>query len=65
MWAWQQQEVRDMQDLDRAQNLADKFEAQEMYNEAQMWNAIGNVGSSISSGVGNIGKGIELDKLIG
>lgn len=65
MWAWQQQEVRDMQQLDRAQNLADKFEAQEMYNEAQMWNAIGNVGSSISSGVGNIGKGIELDKLIG
>ena len=63
MWAWQQQETRDMQQLDRAQNLADKFEAQEMYNEAQMWNAIGNVGSSLTSGMGNIAQGVELDNM--
>tara|TARA_R110000824_G_scaffold323418_1_gene510337 strand:- start:111 stop:749 length:639 start_codon:yes stop_codon:yes gene_type:complete len=61
-WAWEEQEGRDMIQLDRAQNLYDKYEAQEFYNEAQMWNAVGNTASSLTSGLGNIMQGIELDQ---
>ena len=61
-WAWEEQEGRDLMQLDRAQNLADKYEAQEFYNEAQMWNAVGNTASSLTSGLGNIMQGIELDQ---
>jgi len=61
-WAWEEQEGRDLMQLDRAQNLYDKYEAQEFYNEAQMWNAIGNTASSLTSGLGNITQGIELDQ---
>jgi len=63
-WAWEEQEGRDLMKLDRAQNLADKYEAQEFYNEAQMWNAVGNTASSLTSGLGNITQGVELDKLV-
>jgi len=28
-----------------------------------MWNAIGNVGSSLTSGMGNIAQGVELDNM--
>jgi len=55
MWQWQQQENRDLMELDRAQNLADKFEAQANYNEAQKWAAIGNTASAVTSGMSNIG----------
>ena len=61
-WAWEEQEGRDLMQLDRAQNLYDKYEAQEFYNEAQMWNAVGNTASSLTSGLGNIMQGIELDQ---
>ena len=64
-WAWEEQDKRDVIQLDRAQNLADKYEAQEFYNEAQMWNAIGNVSSSLTSGFGNIVQGIEIDQALG
>ena len=63
-WAWEEQDKRDVIQLDRAQNLADKYEAQEFYNEAQMWNAIGNVSSSLTSGLGNIIQGIEIDQAL-
>ena len=63
-WAWEEQDKRDLVQLDRAQNLADKYEAQEFYNEAQMWNSIGNVASSLTSGFGNIVQGIEIDQAL-
>ena len=61
-WAWEEQETRDMQQLDRAQNKIDKFEAQEYAAEAQKMAAFGNRASSVVSGFGNIAEGIQTDK---
>ncbi len=61
-WAWEEQEGRDMQQLDRAQNKIDKFEAQEFNAEAQKMAAFGNIASSAISGFGNIAEGIDTDK---
>ena len=53
-WMWEQQNEREMMDLDRSQALID----QERLNEAQanqaMWGAIGGIGGSITGGAGNI-----------
>jgi len=62
-WAWEEQEQRDMQELDRAQNKIDKFEAQEYNAEAQKMAAFGNIASSAVSGFGNIAAGMETDSL--
>ena len=61
-WAWEEQETRDMQQLDRAQNKIDKFEAQEYAAEAQKMAAFGNIASSVVSGFGNVAEGIQTDK---
>jgi len=62
-WAWEEQETRDMQQLDRAQNKIDKFEAQEYAAEAQKMAAFGNIASSFVSGVGNIAAGAQTDSI--
>jgi len=61
-WAWEEQETRDMQQLDRAQNKIDKFEAQEYAAEAQKMAAFGNIASSVVSGFGNVAEGIQTDQ---
>ena len=63
-WAWEEQEMRDVAQLNRAQNLADKFEAQSYAAEQEKWAAFGNVASSLTGGVGNIGEGIEMDQAL-
>jgi len=60
-WAWEEQETRDMQQLDRAQNKIDKYEAQEYNAEAQKMAAFGNIASSAVSGFGNIAEGMDTD----
>lgn len=62
-WAWEEQEQRDMQEMDRAQNKIDKFEAQEYNAEAQKMAAFGNIASSAVSGFGNIAAGMKTDSL--
>ncbi len=41
-------------EMDRAQNLADKYEAQEYAAEAEQWAAYGNIANSAVSGLSNI-----------
>jgi hypothetical protein len=60
-WAWEEQEQRDIIELDRTQNLMDKAEAQEFAAQAQKMEAIGNVASSVVSGMGNIAMGMGTD----
>lgn len=62
-WAFEEQETRDMQKLDRTQNKIDKFEAQEYAAEAQKMAAFGNIASSFVSGVGNIAAGSQTDSI--
>jgi len=62
-WAFEEQETRDMQQLDRAQNKIDKFEAQEYAAEAQKMAAFGNIASSFVSGAGNIAAGSQTDSI--
>ena len=59
-YAWEMQEKRDMMELDRTQNLMDKYEAQEFYAEAQKWQAYGNIASSITGGLGNVGEAYDF-----
>ena len=49
-WAWEEQEQRDMMELDRTQNLMDKYEAQEFAYQAQKMEAIGNVAGALVDG---------------
>jgi 1-aminocyclopropane-1-carboxylate deaminase/D-cysteine desulfhydrase-like pyridoxal-dependent ACC family enzyme len=63
-WAWEEQEQRDMIELDRTQNLIDKFEAQEFAYQAQKMEAIGNVASSLTSGMFNIAEGMGTDQMV-
>lgn len=54
-WAWEEQEQRDMMELDRTQNLMDKYEAQEFAYQAQKMEAIGNVaGAVIDTGMNTV-----------
>ena len=41
-----------------------KFEAQSYAAEQEKWAAFGNVASSLTGGVGNIGEGIEMDQAL-
>jgi hypothetical protein len=60
-WAWEEQEQRDMIELDRTQNLVDKAEAQEFAAQAAKMEAIGNIASSVVGGMGGIASGIGTD----
>ncbi len=53
-FAWQNRESRELMEMDRAQNLADKYEAQEYAAEAEQWAAYGNIANSAVSGFSNI-----------
>jgi len=53
-FAWQYQEQRERTGLNRAQNLADKFEAQAYAAEAAKWEAYGNIAGAVVSGFGNV-----------
>jgi|10_taG_2_1085330.scaffolds.fasta_scaffold06586_3 predicted TIM-barrel enzyme len=53
-YAWEQQEIRQLQDLDRTQNLVDKAEAQAFNAEAQKWEAAGAGVESVVGGIGNM-----------
>ena len=58
-WAWEEQEQRDMMELDRTQNLMDKYEAQEFAYQAQKMEAIGNVaGAVIDTGMNTVSGGM-------
>lgn len=63
-WAWEEQEQRDIIELDRTQNLIDKAEAQEFAAQAQKMEAIGNVASSLVSGMGNMAMGMGTDNQV-
>ena len=53
-YAWEMNEKRELQMLDRTQNLADKFEAQMFNAEAQKWEAYGTIAGGITTGFGNV-----------
>ncbi len=58
-WAWEEQEQRDMMELDRTQNLMDKYEAQEFAYQAQKMEAIGNVaGALVDGGMNSVSGGM-------
>jgi len=61
-YAWEQNEIRELQKLDRAQNLADKYEAQAYAAEAQKWEAYGAIAGSLTSGMGNIAGAIQNEQ---
>ena len=58
-YAWEQQEKRDLMELDRSQSLIDKYEAQEFAAEAQKWEAYGNIANAAVSGAGNIAQSLQ------
>lgn len=64
-FAWQYQESRELQKLNRAQNLADKFEAQGFAAEQAKWEAYGNIAGSVVSGVGNIAGAVNTTQMQG
>jgi len=64
-FAWQYQENREITKLNRAQNLADKFEAQGFAAEQAKWAAYGNIASSITGGAGNIAGAVNTNQLQG
>ena len=53
-YAWEMNEKRELQMLDRTQNLADKYEAQMFNAEAQKWEAYGTIASGVTTGFGNV-----------
>jgi hypothetical protein len=61
-WAWEEQEQRDMMELDRTQNLMDKYEAQEFAYQAQKMEAIGNVADAAIGGTMNAISGGMTDQ---
>ena len=62
-YAWENREDREIAELDRTQNLADKYESQQYAAEAQKYAAYGQIANSVVGGLGNIASGIETDKL--
>ena len=64
-FAWQYQESRELQKLNRAQNLADKFEAQSFAAEQAKLEAYGNIAGSVVSGVGNIAGAVNTTQMQG
>ncbi len=60
-WKWLQENEREMMDLDRTQAQIDQERLKESEAEAAKWQAIGQVGTSVTSGMGNIMQGYKLD----
>lgn len=58
---WLQQNEREMMDLDRTQAQIDQERLMESEAEAAKWQAIGQIGGSITGGMGNIAQGFKLD----
>lgn len=63
-YAWENREDREIAELDRTQNLADKYEAQQYAAEAQKWAAYGQIAGSVTTGAGNIATGMQTDGII-
>ena len=63
-YAWENREDREIAELDRTQNMADKYEAQQYAAEAQKWAAYGQIANSVTSGAGNIATGMQTDGII-
>lgn len=61
-WAWEEQEQRDMMELDRTQNLMDKYEAQEFAYQAQKMEAYGNMANAAVSTTMNAASGLMTDQ---
>lgn len=53
-WKWTQQDEREMMDLDRTQAQIDQERLMESEAKAAKWAAIGGIGGSISSGMGQL-----------
>lgn len=62
-YAWENREDREIAELDRTQNLADKYEAQQYAAEAQKYAAYGQIASSVVGGLGNVASGLQSDGL--
>jgi len=60
-WKWLQENEREMMDLDRTQAQIDQERLMESEAEAAKWQAIGQIGGSVTSGMGNIIAGGKLD----
>ncbi len=60
-WKWLQENEREMMDLDRTQAQIDQERLKESEAEAAKWQAIGQIGGSMTSGMGNIAQGYKLD----
>ena len=58
---WLQENEREMMDLDRTQAQIDQERLMESEAEAAKWQAIGQIGGSVTSGMGNIMQGAKLD----
>jgi len=58
-YAWENREDREIAELDRTQNLADKYEAQQYAAEAQKWAAYGQIAGSVTTGAGNIASSLQ------
>lgn len=63
-YAWENREDREIAELDRTQNMADKYEAQQYAAEAQKWAAYGQIAGSVTTGAGNIATGMQTDGII-
>jgi len=55
------QEERSMMDLDRTSAMLDQERQNEAAANAAMWGAIGGIGGSVTSGIGNIISGMNAD----
>ena len=64
-FAWKYNETRELRQLNRAQNLADKFEAQGFAAEQAKWEAYGNIASSVVTGMGNVAGAINTNQMQG
>lgn len=53
-WKWEQQNEREMMDLDRTQAMIDQERLKESEAQAAKWAAIGQIGGSVTSGMGNL-----------
>jgi len=60
-WMWEQQNEREMMDLDRTQAQIDQERLNEAQAEQAKWAAIGSIGGSATSGASNIMTGMNID----
>lgn len=60
-FAFAAQEERSMMDLDRTAGMLEQEQQNEAAANAAMWGAIGGIGGSVTSGVGNVISGMKVD----